>query len=107
MDRCFRHRTADVHNRRLKGWRGQPNVRIVRKTEALLRYPDQVAIELRIAILIVNRGHSVISWPEMVPYHGGLAITGQDRSGPAAKCLLGVLRPSIRGREYHRADHAD
>ena len=84
----------------------KPHARVVRKAEAFLWNSEEIAVQVRVAVLVVNGGDPVIAGGKVFPYYGGLALAGRDRGGAAAVGFFRVFGPSIRRGEEDRADHA-
>jgi len=80
------------------------HVGVVCEAEAFLGDSDQVAVEFRIPVFIVNRGDGVIAGRKVFPNDRSLVLSGRDHRGSAPVGLLRVFRPSIRRREQDRAD---
>ena len=106
MDGGFCHRTLDADNCRSEGRWSQAHVRIVGKTEALLRNANEISIQLVIAVLVVNNRHTVIARGQILPHSYALALACRDGGGSVPERLLRILRPTIGGGEYHGPDIA-
>ena len=106
MDRHVRSWAANVDLGFEERRSDKANVRIVGEAEAFLGNSKHVAVQLRIAVLVVNGGDGVIARWQMRPYRGRGAAGRVNWRRPGTICLGGVFRPSIRRREDDRAQIA-
>ena len=74
-------------------------MRVVGKPEAFFGNPDQVAIEFRIAIFIMDGRNAIITRLQVLPHHGCLAPAWRDGSRSVSIRFVEVLRPPVRRRE--------
>lgn len=74
---------------------GVRHARIVSEPKSFFRNAEQVAVEPRIAVFIVNRRYAIISGRNMVPNDCCVTLTGRDRRGAGSKRFLCIFRPSV------------
>ena len=83
---------------------GETHVWVVGKAKAFLGYPDQVAIQFRVAILIMDGGNAIITRRQVFPHDGCLALAGQDGRRSVSKRFVEVLGPPFRRGEQDGAN---
>lgn len=106
MNRHVGSGAADADHGFAERWRGQGHAGIVGEAEAFFGNADEVAVELGVAVLIVNGGDGIITWRQVRPHRCRSAADHINGRGTAAEGFRNILRPTIGCREDDRAQIA-